>query len=104
VDNARANVAQSDVAGRVTVREGSIEAISPDTEANVLAASITLDTILDLLPALRTRLASDGDLLLAGLLTSQRGRMIEGLTEHDLSAEQEVTEDGWWAVRCRQTE
>lgn len=104
VENARSNVAQNDVADCVTVREGSIEAVPSDTEADVVAANITLDTILDLLPALRTRLAPDGDLLLAGLLTSQRGRMLEGLAEHDLSAEQEVTEDGWWAVRCRRTE
>lgn len=104
VENARQNVVQNDVADCVTVREGSIEAVPSDTEADVVAANITLDTILDLLPALRTRLAPDGDLLFAGLLTSQRGRMLEGLAEHDLSAEQEVTEDGWWAVRCRRTE
>jgi ribosomal protein L11 methyltransferase len=101
VDNARANVTQNDVAGCVTVREGSVEAVPESIEADVLAANITLDTILDLLPALRTRLAADGDLLLSGLLTSQRGRMLEGLAEHDLVAEQEATEDGWWAVRCR---
>ncbi len=104
VENARANVAQNDVADLVTVREGSIEAVPPDTEADVLAANITLDTILDLLPALRTRLAPDGALLLAGLLTSQRARMLDGLAEHDLTAEQEVTEDGWWAVQCARTE
>ena len=101
VDNARANVTQNDVAGRVTVREGSVEAVPADTTADILAANITLDTILDLLPALRTRLAADGDLLLSGLLTSQRTRMLEGLAAHDLTAAQEVSEDGWWAVACR---
>ncbi|MFB6248086.1 MAG: 50S ribosomal protein L11 methyltransferase [Salinibacter sp.] len=101
VANARANVEHNGVADRVTVREGSVDALSPDVEADVLAANITLDTILDLLPALRTRLAADGDLLLAGLLTSQRGRMLEGLAVHDLTAAQEASEDGWWAVRGR---
>lgn len=101
VTNARKNAAQNGVVGRVTVREGSVEAVPADAAADVLAANITLDTILDLLPALRTRLAADGDLLLSGLLTSQRGRMLEGLAEHDLVTEQEATEDGWWAVRCR---
>ena len=101
VTNARKNAAQNGVAGRVTVREGSVEAVPADAAADVLAANITLDTILDLLPAFRTRLGADGDLLLAGLLTSQRTRMLEGLAAHDLVAEQEVTEDGWWAVRCR---
>jgi len=101
VDNARANVARNDVADRVTVREGSVNAVPDSIGADVLAANITLDTILDLLPALRTRLAADGDLLLAGLLTSQRERTLAGLDAHDLTAEQEITEDGWWAVRAR---
>lgn len=101
VTNALNNVAQNGVADRVTIREGSIEAIPSDTEADVLAANIKLDTILDLLSALRTRLAPDGDLLLSGLLTSQRGRMLDGLSEHDFTSIQEKTEDGWWAVRCQ---
>jgi ribosomal protein L11 methyltransferase len=101
VTNARANAEQNGVGDRVTVREGSVEAVSADLGADVVAANITLDTILDLLPALRTRLADDGTLLLAGLLTSQRARMLEGLAAHDLTAAQEVSEDGWWAVRAR---
>jgi ribosomal protein L11 methyltransferase len=101
VANARENGAQNDVADRVTVREGSVEAVPESIGADVVAANITLDTILDLLPALRTRLAADGDLLLSGLLTSQRERTLEGLDAHGLTAAQEVTEDGWWAVRAR---
>jgi ribosomal protein L11 methyltransferase len=101
VRNARANVEQNGVADRVTVREGSVEAVPADAEADVIAANITLDTILDLLPALRERLAPDGDLLLAGLLTSQRDRTLEGVSAHGLTAAQEESEDGWWAVRCR---
>jgi len=101
VNNARQNVNKNDVTDRVAVREGSIETVPSTIDADVLAANITLDTILDLLPAVRTRLAPDGDLLLAGLLTGQRGRMLDGLAEHDLSAEHEVSEDGWWAVRAR---
>ena len=101
VTNARANAEQNGVADRVTVREGSVEAVPPDVAADVVAANITLDTILDLLPAFRTRLAEGGTLLLAGLLTSQRTRMLEGLAAHDLTAAQEVSEDGWWAVACR---
>ena len=101
VANARENGAQNDVADRVTVREGSVEAVPESIGADVVAANITLDTILDLLPALRTRLAADGDLLLSGLLTSQRERTLEGLDAHGLTAAQEVTEDGWGAVRAR---
>lgn len=100
VENARQNVTQNGVAERVTIRHGSIDAVPSDATADVIAANITLDTILDLLPDLRSRLATDGDLLLSGLLTSQRSRTLEGLARHDLTAEQEVTEEGWWAVRC----
>lgn len=101
VKNAGTNVAKNGVADRVTIREGSIDAVPPDTQADVIAANIKLDTILELLPVLRTRLARDGDLLLSGLLTSQRSRTLDGLAEHNLTAVQEETEDGWWAVRCR---
>lgn len=104
VTNARDNAAQNGVADGVTVREGSVEAVPSDVQADVMAVNITLDPLLDLLPGLQDRLAPNGTLLLSGLLTGQRGRMKEALETHTLSMEEETTDGGWWAVRCRPQE
>lgn len=104
VANARENAVQNNVNDRMTVRTGSIDAVPPDMKADVVAANITLDTLLDTLPALRNRLADDGNLLLSGLLSSQRDRMMNGLASENLAAVQEVTESGWWAVRSQLVE
>jgi ribosomal protein L11 methyltransferase len=100
VANARENVAGNEVGDCVTVREGSMEA-TPDDHAGVVLANITRDTLLNLLPAIRSRLAPGGVLILSGLLTSDRGRMRKALGEHGLSVDEEATEDGWWAARAR---
>jgi ribosomal protein L11 methyltransferase len=99
VTNARENVAHNDVGGCVTVREGSIDVV-PETSVDVIAANITRETLLDLLPAFRVRLAEDGALILSGLLTSDRSQMLDALTDHGLTPAEEATENGWWAVRA----
>lgn len=98
VTNARENVAQNDVGNCVTVREGSIDAVPRDS-VDVIAANITQDTLLDLLPGLRARLANDGTLILSGLLTSDRSQMLDALNDQDLTPGEDMSEDGWWAVR-----
>jgi len=100
VANARENVAVNDAGNCVTVREGSVEVV-PDDPVDVILANITRDTLLDLLPLLRSRLAGDGSLILSGLLTSDQSRMREALNEHSLPLADERTENGWWAVRAR---
>jgi len=99
VRNARENVAQNKVEHCVTVREGSMDAV-PNDPVDVVVANITRDTLLDLLSGLRARLASDGTLILSGLLTSDRSRMLDALNDQDLAPDKEVSEDGWWAVRA----
>jgi ribosomal protein L11 methyltransferase len=100
VVNARENVAVNEVGGCVTVRRGSVDAVLEDRFDGIVA-NITRDTLLDLLPALRKRLAPDGALVLSGLLTGDRSRMLDALTEHRLTVDEEETENGWWAVRAR---
>ncbi len=102
VANARENVAQNDVGDCVTVREGSIDAV-PEDPVDVIAANITRDALLDLLPRLRTRLPDDGALILSGLLTSDRSQMLDALHDHNLVSDEEASENGWWAVRARPT-
>ena len=100
VTNARENVVVNGVERGVTVREGSVEA-TPEDHVDVVLANITRDTLLDLLPSFRPRLRPDGTLILSGLLTSDRARMLDALDEHRLTVDEEATENGWWAVRAR---
>jgi len=98
VANTRENVAVNDADDCVTVRAGSIDAVAAPVD--VVVANITRDTLLDLLPDFRSRLAPDGTLLLSGLLTSDRDRMVGALDDVQLKPDEEVTENGWWAVRA----
>jgi ribosomal protein L11 methyltransferase len=101
VDNARDNARRNDVADCVTIREGSVEAVPEHTAADIVAVNITMEPLRSMLPTLRSRLSTDGTLLLSGLLTSQRDQMRTALADHNLVPDTEKTEDGWWAVRCR---
>ena len=101
VDNARENARRNGVSGCVTIREGSVEAVPEHTAADIVAVNITMEPLRSMLPALRSRLSTDGTLLLSGLLTSQRDQMRTALADHNLVPDTEKTEDGWWAVRCR---
>jgi ribosomal protein L11 methyltransferase len=99
VENAQENVTQNGVKNCVTVREGSLDAV-PDGPADVVLANITRDPLLTLLPAFRRRLGPGGHLVLSGLLQSDADRMQEALAEHDFTASDTQTEDGWWAVHA----
>ena len=100
VANARENVVVNEVDNCVTVREGSVGVV-PDDRVDVIVANITRDTLLDLLPGLRSRLTDDGVLVLSGLLTSDRPQMLDALGGHTLTVDDEVSENGWWGVRAR---
>jgi ribosomal protein L11 methyltransferase len=100
VDNARTNARKNKVDDCVTIREGSVEAVPADLRADVVAVNLTMTPLLDLLPALRVRLALDGALLLSGLLTGQRDRVRSALASHSLVVDNEHAEEGWWAAHC----
>ncbi|MFP4227565.1 MAG: 50S ribosomal protein L11 methyltransferase [Salinivenus sp.] len=99
VENARENVVQNAVASGVTVRAGSLDAV-PAGRADVVVANITREPLLALLPALVSRLASAGTLILSGLLVSDSERMQAALTDFPLALQDTQTEEGWWAVRA----
>ncbi len=103
VTNARENVAVNEVDDCVTVQEGSIDVV-PDAPVDVIAANITRDTLLDLLPVFRTRLDDGGTLILSGLLTCDRSQMRAALRDQALAPDDEGTENGWWAVRATSIE
>jgi ribosomal protein L11 methyltransferase len=98
VRNARENVRKNAVADSVTVREGSMKEV-PDAQYDLVAANITRRVLLKLMADLVSTLASDGTLLLSGVLQSHREPVLDATASHDLTLDAEATEDGWWAAR-----
>ena len=98
VRNARENVRKNDVAGCVTVQEGSVEVV-PNTRYDLVAANITRRVLLDLLPDLVSHLADGGTLLLSGILQTHRDSVLDAADAHTLHLDAEATENGWWAAR-----
>lgn len=98
VRNARANALRNEVADCVTVREGSLEAVS-DPSFDVVAANVTRRLLLDLLPDLVAHLADDGQLLLSGVLDGQQASILDAASSRNVHLVAERTENGWWAAR-----
>ncbi|WP_103029589.1 50S ribosomal protein L11 methyltransferase [Salinibacter altiplanensis] len=98
VRNARENVRRNEGADCVTVQKGSVE-VAPGSQYDLVAANITRRVLLELMPALVSRLAPDAALLLSGILQSHRDGILDAVASHGLSLNAEAAEDGWWAGR-----
>jgi ribosomal protein L11 methyltransferase len=98
VANARENVARNGVDDCVDVRHGVLADIDA-SGFDVVAANITIDVLLDLLPDLPRRLRSGARLIVSGLFSHDRSRLVDAAAEHGFSLQTEHTEDGWWGGR-----
>jgi ribosomal protein L11 methyltransferase len=98
VENARENVARNEVDECVEVRHGVLAEVDAP-EFDVVAANITIDVLLDLLPDLPPRLRPGARLIVSGLFSHDRSRLVDAAAEHGFSLQAEHTEDGWWGGR-----
>jgi ribosomal protein L11 methyltransferase len=98
VENARENVARNGVDDCVDIRHGVLGDIDA-SGFDVVAANITIDVLLDLLPDLPRRLRSGARLIVSGLFSHDRSRLVDAAVEHGFSLQAEHTEDGWWGGR-----
>jgi ribosomal protein L11 methyltransferase len=98
VENARENIARNGVDDCVEVRHGVLGDIDA-SGFDVVAANITIDILLDLLPDLPRRLRSRARLVVSGLFSHDRSRLVDAAAEHGFSLQAEHTEDGWWGGR-----
>jgi ribosomal protein L11 methyltransferase len=96
-DNAVENAALNGVSEKVNILEGGIT-VTPDRQYDLVIANIQRNVLIPLLPAMRSRLASGGTLLLAGLLDTDREAMTTALREHGFTILQERTENEWIAL------
>ena len=100
VPNAEENAERNGFAERFTVREGSLE-VAPEGPYDLVLANILKSTILPMLPDLVARLASGGDMVLAGILRTERDEVVEACEAAGLALAAEATENEWWAGRVQ---
>ncbi|MEM1053909.1 MAG: 50S ribosomal protein L11 methyltransferase [Bacteroidota bacterium] len=98
VPNATENAERNRMADRFHVAEGSLE-VAPEGPYGLVLANILKSTILPMLPDLAVRLALGGDLVLAGILRTEREEVLEACAAQGLTLAAEATENEWWAGR-----
>jgi len=98
--NAKENVVGHGLSGCVSVQDTSLADLTDDN-FDVIAANITLDAILDLLPEMLKRLKPSGTLLLSGLLQADEKVLREELVNHHLNITTKLIENEWLAVAAR---
>ena len=97
VENAAENFHLNAVADRITFRLGSIEVI-PETGFDLILANINRNVLLDLFPAFAGKVRAGGHVVLAGLLRTDRARMLEAAAPLGLTLHREAEEGAWWSV------
>lgn len=99
--NAQENVRLNCVENQVTIRQTELASLPPAT-FDLIAANIQLNVIAPMLPQLKKRLASEGVLVLAGLLTSDREEIVNRLTQHGFTLCSEMRENEWIALAAKE--
>jgi ribosomal protein L11 methyltransferase len=116
LDNARQNLTRNGIAaesehggsehggsehgGPVELRAGAFAEAVPDEDGfDLVLANINRGVLSELLPAFRRRLAPGGQVVLSGLLASDRLPMLDCAAACGLAPQQEANESEWWAVR-----
>ena len=95
VENARENIAINEVADRVIIIKGSIEAARGEGPFDFLAANIIKETILKLLDDIFEIVKPGGMIILAGLLSEDKEAVEAALAKHDI-LKYNIKYDGEW--------
>jgi len=95
VANARENAGLNKVAGKVTIRSGSIDKAADLGPFDLIVANLLKSTIVQLLDNMLAMLSDDGLLVLSGLLTEER-ESVEKTVRSRGRQKLEVNQDGGW--------
>ncbi|MGB8648844.1 MAG: 50S ribosomal protein L11 methyltransferase [Anaerolineae bacterium] len=95
VETAQKNVELSGVADRVTVSRQSITADEPSVNAQIVAANILAEIIVELAPALAHHLAPHGILVASGILADKRDLVAKALEPAGLVLRETTREEDW---------
>ena len=95
--NARENFGLNAVDDRISMWDGSLEAVE-GRAFDVICANINRTVLADLLPALMKHLAPAGIIIFSGLLAADRTEWLRLMSAAGMTCLAEESEDGWWAV------
>jgi ribosomal protein L11 methyltransferase len=99
---AEKNAARNGVTDRVAFIQGDARALAPLLGPVELIVSNILRTAnVTLLPAIAASLAPGGYAVFAGMEAPERELFLEALTGAGYAADDETTDEGWWAVAAR---
>lgn len=101
IQNARENVLINQVDNDVRIKRGSIETVPAEEKFNVVLANINRNTIIELLPDITELLKPDGNLLLSGLLVSDKETVLEQKVLDDFKLVQTSRENNWIALHLK---
>ncbi|MEM1115935.1 MAG: 50S ribosomal protein L11 methyltransferase [Bacteroidota bacterium] len=101
VANSEENAQRNGLADRFAIREGSLD-VAPPGPYGLVLANIIRSVLEPMLPELARLVAPGGAVVLAGLLQSERERMLEAAAASGLALAAEATENDWWACTLRE--
>lgn len=103
IKNAQENILLNGVEPNVTIKKGSTEVLHKAEKADLLLANIQRNTIIELLPDFIKSLKKGGNLVLSGLVESDRNDISDQLSPdaHIINVQQE---NEWIAIHARTKE
>ncbi len=99
IENARANMRLNGNPGNVVFRRETAACVTG--EYDVVVANIDGSTLVSMLPALASRVAATGNLILGGVLVQEQATLFEAVRAAGLRAAEVVEQDGWLGIRAR---
>ena len=100
VEVARGNVQTNDVADRISVDQGSIDAVE-GKHFDVILANIIASVLIDLAPRLASTLKPGGVLLASGIIHERAEGVRTAFTSAGLTLEEQEHEGDWWFIAAR---
>lgn len=100
IKNAQENILLNGIESNITIKKGSTEVLRKAKKADLLLANIQRNTILELLPDFMKSLKKGGNLVLSGLVESDRTDISDQLSPnaHIINIQQE---NEWIAIHAR---
>lgn len=97
VRTAKINCAANQVQDRVELFTGSLASLARK-KFDYIVANISMPEIIQMIPELPAQLASEGRIILSGLLKSEEKRISQLLKEYHFSIQKKKTKKEWFAV------
>lgn len=102
IGNAEENVRANDVSDRVVVIEGDAKTLLPHVApVRVVLANIVSSVLVELLPAIRSALSTDGAAIFSGILLEEREQFVAELSRAGWRVDRDDIEEGWWTAVAR---